>query len=322
MSIFVEFLKNLYNAFPRRNQLKFFFLFVFISSFFWTFTKLSSIHTSHIVFSTEFIKSPDLISPQALEDKKIRLNLTSTGLQLFLYSFFKTPIKIDLEDAYFKENRGSVDLYKQKFQIENQLYEGTIINNIDPIKIEFHYSMLGKKKIKIIPDVDVSFRLGYDKFEDWKVEPDSVFVSGPTSIIDSLNRISTVFSRYENIDQDINTYIQLVRIHSSLNLEPQIVKVNLPVRKFTEKIFSTPINITNLPDTLSIKLFPQVVNVSFSVPLEKAESINLNDFSFSCNYLDSNFGKKPILTINLDNKPDEARKIKWNPKYINYLIRE
>ncbi|MEE3034849.1 MAG: hypothetical protein VX325_03260 [Bacteroidota bacterium] len=321
MSNYVWVLKKIYEYIPRRSQLKFVLLFVFISLFLWTFTKLSNEQTAKVTFPVKFTETPDLIIIEDSAETKISLTLTSSGLDLFLYSF-KKYIKLNLSSASFNKGTGVIDLYKQKFQVQKQLYEGTIINDIDPLLIEFDYSTLGRKKVEVVPDINLSFLSGYDKFNDLKIKPDSIFISGPLSIIDTLKKIPTVSIKYENINKDVNDYVKLFQINPLLKYQTEFVNIDFSVKKFTEKSLIVPINIINLPDSLSIRLFPQVVEVSFSIPLEKAELINSNNFSFTCDYLSSDFGKKDILIIDLVDKPKTANRVKWEPKYVNYLIRE
>ena len=181
---------------------------------------------------------------------------------------------------------------------------------------------LGRKKVKVSTNDELIFLSGYNKFQDWDIKPDSILVSGPISIIDTLHKVPTILIKYDNINSDINDFVELSKIHSLLEYNAEFVEINLMVKKYTEKTLTSPINMINLPDSLSIKLFPQILEVSFTVPIESAESISSNDFSFSCNYLDSDLGKKDILIINLDKKPEIVTRVKWEPTYVNYLIRE
>ena len=78
----------------------------------------------------------------------VDITVTSSGFDLLLNSFIK-PIELNLSLASFNDGKGSIDLFKQKFQIEKQFFEGTIINEIDPLSLEFVYSKLGRKKVEV-----------------------------------------------------------------------------------------------------------------------------------------------------------------------------
>lgn len=314
-------LKKIYSYFPLKSQFKFIFLFIFISLSLWIFTKLSDEQTSKISFPIKFVKIPDLIIVEDGMESNINITVTSSGFDLLLNSFIK-PIELNLSLASFNDGKGSIDLFKQKFQIEKQFFEGTIINEIEPLSLEFVYSKLGRKKVEVSTNDELTFLSGYNKFDDWEIKPDSILVSGPISIIDTLHKVSTILIKYDNINSDINDFVELSKIHSLLEYNAEFVEINLMVKKYTEKTLTSPIKMINLPDSLSIRLFPQILEVSFTVPIESAESINSNDFSFSCNYLDSDLGKKDILIINLDKKPEIVTRVKWEPKYVNYLIRK
>ena len=314
-------LKKIFNNFPQKSQFKFIFLFISISFSLWIFTKLSDKQTAKISFPVEFINTPDLIIVEEETENNVNLTLTSSGFDLILYSF-KNAIQLNLSLATYNSGNGLIDLSKQNFQIQKQLFEGTIINEIYPPVLNFDYSKLSRKKVRVSANDDLKFMSGYNKFSDWDIEPDSILVSGPISIIDTLKHIPTNVINYYNVNSDINEFVELSKIHPLLEYNRKFVDINLSVKKYTEKTLSSPINIINLPDSLSIRLFPQILEVSFIIPIESAESVNSNDFYFFCDYLDSDFGNKDILIIKLLEKPEMTARVKWEPKYVNYLIRK
>ena len=133
---------------------------------------------------------------------------------------------------------------------------------------------------------------GYDINEDWNIEPDSLWVSGPAKLLDTLNGLNTLPIKLIDVNTDIKKEIGFVKTNALLKFEEKNTSiVTASVRKFTEKTVSSFINIKSLPDSLSIKLFPQSVAVTFSVLLDKAERIDSKDFAFSCDFDTSDGGE-------------------------------
>ena len=94
------------------------------------------------------------------------------------------------------------------------------------------------------------------------------------------------------------------------------------IKKFTEKTVETFVSIKNLPDTLSIKLFPQRVKSTFLVLIDNVDKIKSNDFLFYCDFNDTQIGTTNNLNVKLDNPPIGVRNIRWEPKKLDYLIRQ
>ena len=321
MSNLYPIFKTIRSYFPQKSQFKFILLFILISFSLWTFTKLSNVQTSKISFPVELTNIPDLMIIDQAFDKNINLTMTSSGFDLLIYSI-KNSMQLNLSLANYNNGIGSIKLSDQKFQIQKQLFEGTIINEIDPPILNFDYSNLIRKKVKVSANANLTYMSGYNKFGSWEIKPDSIFVSGPFSIVDSLKTISTLLINYDNINFDLNEDLELLSIHPQVEYDTKFVNINLSVKKYTEKTLSSPINIINLPDSLSIRLFPQNIDISFTIPLENAESISSNDFSFYCDFIESDLGNKDKLIIKLSKKPETVTRLKWEPKYVKYLIRE
>ena len=73
---------------------------------------------------------------------------------------------------------------------------------------------------------------------------------------------------------------------------------------------------------MTIKLFPNRVETTFLVLMDNIDEISSNDFLFYCDFNDIHGGKSNSLKIKLDSKPDGVKNIRWNPKRLDYLIRQ
>ena len=73
---------------------------------------------------------------------------------------------------------------------------------------------------------------------------------------------------------------------------------------------------------MSIKLFPQSLKVTFLVLIDKAGEIKGSDFKFICDFDHSQGFKKNTLNVILEREPIGVINVRWNPKKVDYLIRE
>ena len=307
--------------FPGKNRLRFFLLFFALSSLFWIITKLSNSYSSSVNFEVKFIGVPKLVILDPNIKESIKADITASGFQLLIYHFFKKTISVKLDNANFSDNLVEIDLVDQKLVLQQQLYQNVKLNLISPTKLNFPFSALKRKKIPLIPPSKVDFKPGYDSAGDWGVEPDSVWVFGPSQKIDTLNKFIIPNLSKENIDEDIYEVVNIVS-WNQIQFETNKILIKLPVKRFTEKSLETFINIKNLPDSLAIKLFPQSLSVTFLVLMEKAESIKSGDFKFTCDFEKSHLNTKNSMDVFLEMKPEGVRNIRWIPKEVDYLIRK
>lgn len=307
--------------FPEKKRIRFFSLFVSLSILFWIITKLSNSYSSSVTFEVDFVNVPDLIVLDQNQEITIKADITASGFQLLMYHYFIKQLDVSLVDADFTENFATVEMMDQKFYLQQQLFQSAILNSISPKQMIFPYGKLKRKKIPVFPPDALRYKPGYDRSGDWKINPDSVWVYGPDQKIDTLiGAFIEPFSK-EDIDIDINEKVRLLSL-DQIKFETSDVLIQAKVNRFTEKSLDAFIHIKNLPDSLAIKLFPQTLQLTFSVLVDKAEGIKPSDFNFYCDFRKIQLTEQNTLDIFLENEPEGVRNIRWQPKKVDYLIRK
>lgn len=307
--------------FHQKNKFRFFFLFLFLSFSFWIITKLSNTYSSSVSFSVKLEDVPDLIIPKNTDSLVLKIYITGSGFELLLYNFFNDEIVISARNAEFKTDYVEVDLLNQIFSIQQQLYQNTIVGRLETSSISFNFDRLVRKKVPILPVMKIDYKLGFERTEDWKVAPDSVWITGSSNLLDTLIYYPTETFKKFKVDMQIDELIQLKK-NLQLKFDFSEVRISADVQKFTEKTVETFVSIKNLPDTLSIKLFPQRVKSTFLVLIDNVDKIKSNDFLFYCDFNDTQIGTTNNLNVKLDNPPIGVRNIRWEPKKLDYLIRQ
>lgn len=307
--------------FLEKKRLRFFSLFIALSFLFWIITKLSNSYSSSVNFEVNFVDVPNLIFLNQDLEKSLKADITASGFQLLMYQYFKNKINISLENVDFSGHKAKVNLMDQKFNIRQQLFQNVILNLISPSNLTFSYSKLKRKKIPVIPAVQLNFKPGYNREGEWEIEPDSVWVNGLSQKIDTLKGVFINSFTKENIDDDIIEEVKLIQL-DQIKYETDKVFIKAKVKRFTEKSIETFINIKNLPDSLAIKLFPQSLKVTFLVLIDKAEVVKPSNFSFFCDYMEAQSTHQNTLEILLEMEPEGVRNLRWSPEKVDYLIRK
>jgi hypothetical protein len=104
-----------------------------------------------------------------------------------------------------------------------------------------------------------------------------VWIYGPKHITDTLNSVYCEIKVTEEIGESHVTEAKLKNI-KDISYSKSKVLVNVPVEKFTETSADINIKLLNAPDSLSVTLIPDKVQVYYKVPLSLYEKINKTDF--------------------------------------------
>ena len=113
--------------FPEKKKFRFFFLFVILSFTFWIITKLSNIYDSSISFNIKLTDVPNYIVPKNSGSLELNADISGSGFQLLLYKFINNEINISVKDGDFSLDLAHVNLMDQKFSIQQQLFQNTVI---------------------------------------------------------------------------------------------------------------------------------------------------------------------------------------------------
>ena len=314
---------KIYNIFltglPSKRRFRFFLLFILLSFTFWSSTKLSNNYSLKQSFLIVWTNIPEgiILSPTI---EKFNISITATGIEILLYRLFKKPIMISLSQYDFNGKKTKIFLENQKFLIQQQLYDNTIINDFNPKTIELNFSHLDQKSVVVIPNIKINLRAGYLIDSDIIISSDSIMVYGPKSILDSLTSIKSEFFEANDVYKNLRKDLSLQSL-PNIKFSKSKVTMDLNVSRYTEKEFIVNVEVINLTPGIRVKLFPPKVKVRATLPLSILRSINASDFSLVVDYQDILAKEDKLLQLKIKGQPPSIKKISLDPKKVNYLIR-
>ena len=304
-----------------KGKIKYFLFFFFISISFWIITKLSNDYNSIISFDLKFEKIPNHISLINPISNKIDVSIKTSGFQFIYHKIFKRTININISSEIFKNDNFKYNTESLVYLVKDKFDSKTEIKAIFPKEITLNFTKKIRKKVKIIPPSNIIFKKGYGLSEKIILVPDSIWISGNSNLLDSINFLRTELLNYGKIDASLNYSFDVIKPNENIHLERSKAESLIKIEKFTEKIFSVPIKIKNLPDSIAIKLFPNQIKVRFLSSLSKIKLIKANDFKFNVDFNKIGIRNEKFLQINLDSFPDYLGKIRWTPKKVEFLLR-
>ena len=304
-----------------KGKIKYFLFFFFISISFWIITKLSNDYNSIISFDLKFEKIPNHISLINPISNKIDVSIKTSGFQFIYHKIFKRTINIDISSEILKNDNFKYNTELLVYLVKDKFDSKTEIKAIFPKEIILNFTKKIRKKVKIIPPTNIIFKNGYGLSEKIILVPDSIWITGNNDLLDSINFLRTELLNYGKIDGSLNYSFDVIKPNENIHIERSKVESLIKIEKFTEKIFSVPIKIKNLPDSIAIKLFPNQIKVRFLSSLSKIKLIKANDFKFNVDFNKIGIRNEKFLQINLDSFPDFLGKIRWTPKKVEFLLR-
>jgi hypothetical protein len=305
---------------PTKDRFKFFFLFILLSFIFWFSTKLSNTYQIEQSFSIHWNNIPKGIVLNH-DSSELVLSITASGIEILWYRLFKNKINLVLNKNIFIGKEAFVSIDDERFNIQQQLFDNTILNQITTPVIKITYARLGVKKVKITSDPILKFRAGYLSDSPLTISPDSLLVRGSQDVLDTLTIVKTVSFIMENVFESFQKVIALENL-TNLQFDIQEVNIKQEVSRYSEKQFILPIEIINIPKSVKVKLFPPTGILKATMPLTLLNGFNARDFMLVVDYELILKNELTHLPTRLVKQPSQVKKVIWEPKTVNYLIRK
>ncbi len=300
-------------------------IFVGIATFFWFINALSKNYTTSIEYPVRYINYPEnkiLISDLPTN---LTLKINSFGYRLLEFNLTQHsfPLIVNLKSFSKKIEKNDKSYFylvtkNHKSELNKQITSEIKIIEILPDTIYFRFANFITKKVAVTPNVSVNYEIQCQLTDEITCTPDSIKIKGLNTTLDTISSVSTIYKKFENINKPIKRNIFLKKINKVKFSKNQVV-VNIPVEKFTEANFQIPITVLNLPDSLSLTLFPKNITVSYLVSLSNYNKIVPEDFEILINYDSINTNDQEI-EIKISKLPENIKSLQLNPTKVEYII--
>ena len=299
-----------------------FVFFVLLALIYSMLSKLTSNYTKTIVF---VVKPVDVPSDQVVLDQSIDsigLELEAYGYNLAKYYIDQPIIEISLNDLNKVKSKYQWTKQRNFSDLQSKFNKSVRLISSSVDQIDFIIEQYESKKVPVELKLELDYKSGFDSFNEYKLSKDSIMITGPNSLIDTINMIQTHKLVLNQIDSEINTKIRIKPpennniTHSDTELDFQ-----LKVEKFTEESIKVPITIVNIDDNMKINYYPKVVSVLYRVSIREYKSVNPMDFRVECD-LNTINRDNSVLISSITKKPINVRKCRIENNQIQYVIIE
>lgn len=296
--------------------------FVTIAALFWLLIKLSANYTVTEPLTIDIKDAPaDLVVVDGSQELKV--TLSTSGFELLNYYFkpaSKRKVDISLEEVpLHKDSEGtySFSISYAKEKVAKYLAIEPSEVSFDENRISVRMEQLDSLRVKVMPNIDISYEKQYNRHGRIQIKPDSITIYGPKSKLKEIDNIYTESISLKNISSNIDINVPL-HPEEMINFDSKEVNIKINVEKYTEAIAN--VKIENNSDK-KLRLFPDKVKIKYIVSLTDYNIIKDNSFIISIDTADIS-SENNFLPVYLIDYPSNTRIISIEPKEVEYIIIE
>ena len=308
-----------------RKKILLFSVFLLISVFIWLLSALSKNYTSVLEYPLVYTDFPEERVFVGELPGHLDLRINAIGYALLRYKMFRKPVPISFKVSAFTLNRPGQDSSRAyiltrylKDQVSRQLPSELQLLEIKPDTLHFQFARRVTRMLPVKPDFTFEVDKQFTVRDGIILEPDSVEVTGPDLILDTLKYATTVQSDLGLLSKN---YSDKVKVRKLKDLEYNRSRVNctIELEKYTEVQLSIPVEVMNLPDSLSLQTFPSRIKLTCNVGLSKYDRMDKNLFRAVVDYsaIDE---KTRELDVTIQNIPVYLISHEYSPKSVEFLI--
>ncbi len=189
------------------------------------------------------------------------VSLTGEGWELIQIYNNPPPIFIDVTQS-------EVNLFDQVRQQMSSMPDLTV-QKVQPLTLSLEMEEEVSRRVPVDPEVELTFRERFGLLGDTLIDPDSIEVTGASSLVEEIENWQTEPTEITDISGDISQPITLREPGELLSISPETVTLRGEVAEFTEGEARVPITTINLPPGSSVNYSPSTLNVQYDIPISQ-----------------------------------------------------
>lgn len=294
-----------------------------IAAVFWLLQKMSLEYRYIIKVEATYTHNQDSVMLMYPLPAELQLEITATGWQLFRYGLmFQLPqVSIDMNDY---RNSRILSLNTLRTSFTEQLSNRFQVESVFPAQIELEWQAQQTRKVPVRLIEVVQIDPQYGLKGAIQLTPDSVTVSGPYGVVDTITYLYTDTLILESVAESVSgtVAIRLNQLHN-VRITPPAIDYMLTVEPYTEATLQLPVTAVGQL-TPQIGLMQQTITLQFQLPV--SDYGLLSDTSYlqlfeAVALTDSIVPGDSTLPVELRRQPNNIRKVMAQPDHIRFLYR-
>jgi len=311
----------------RKTEYIVFSFFLLLSFIFWYLNNLGKETETEIRYPVRFVNFPKERVLTGDLPAKLNLFLKGPGYSILKLKLSgnRAPVILDFSEINYRRVPGSRNL---KYYVststlipnlKNELRSECQIISIRPDTLFFSFDRMESRIVPVISGIEVVTARQYFVKGNIIFDPDSIRISGPSRLLDTIKFIRTKYKKLTGVNQTIRKNISL-EIPDKIASSVRKVTMTIPSEQYTEAEITVPVKILNLPDSIDVKIFPDVVTVRGLVAVNDYKRFEDIPFEVILD-LDKKSLKTPErIPLEIRNIPPFITSLRIIPPDVDFLI--
>lgn len=291
-----------------------------IAAFLWLLIKLSDTYTWRVPVTLVYSNLPeDKVAVRELPDES-EILVNTTGFKLLLAKF--KIINITLPISY-RENLSRPYLLASNLQDElaGEMPPGYQLLGFAPDTLYMQFDTKTSKKVPVVLAGNISYAKQYEGRSIPAVVPDSIEVTGPKSIMDTLTVWYTQPLSLTDLKESKEGNIALLQPqYSSVTLGAKEVRYSVEVESYTQITREVDIVLVNVPRNKQITPYPKKVQVTMHVGLSHLDAAKSATIKAVADFENVNLKKDRFVGVELTGYPDFIKISGFEPRNIEFIV--
>ncbi|MBU1096625.1 MAG: hypothetical protein CVV23_14290 [Ignavibacteriae bacterium HGW-Ignavibacteriae-2] len=287
------------------------------SAMLWVFVSFAGDYSTTLKIPIKFEGVPEGYSINQLSAKEVTINVKGQGWQLAQLTFGVTnSLTINIEDK--KQNVINV---RKAIEQNSWATSNLQVNLVEPENISYTLEKINYKTVRINPIILLDFKPGYGRVSEIKLNPDTLLISGPRSLIKNIDFVNTQELYLEDLEKNVSVELLLAKLDNTY-FSTEKISVEFEVQKIVDKTFENiPVVRKGVPSSRELFLYPEKVNVILRGGIKMLGTLEASQIKLSIDYsqaLEDTVGTiEPSIQI-----PEYTTIIDIRPKRLDYIIKQ
>ena len=299
-----------------------------ISIIFWSLIKFDKLYYGSIDIPVVYTNIPDDKLLINHPDSVLTLDVQSQGLDFFSDKYLSgdQAIYINIGGLNCKQENGLFKSFLLTSQISSniarQLNLSNKLQSVSPDSLFFVFESISMKTVAVIPDLQIDYEKQYQPYGSITIEPDSVIVYCPASVIDKVDFVKTEKIELKKVkdNQEFSLKIISPDNNKKIRFSEDEIRISIPVAKFTEGSIELPLITIDSLSGFKIKTYPDKVLVTYLVALNDFKRVNMDMFKMGVYYRSKESLENKTLKVEILHQPPYVEIVKIDPERVEYII--
>lgn len=251
---------------------------------------------------------------------KINITVKGKGWDLISLRLSKNPsFNLDLTNYKRDVKISTLQEMRNLLNIPNTIS----VINIYPDTLDIAFDNLTEKMVKVKNNIAVLTKEGYVLIGEPDITPDSIKITGASSVLSKIKYLPTEYAAFGNINANIT---KTVKIRDTLNniikIAPKQVTVTFYIELAAEKeLDGVNVIINGVPEDKEVVIIPPKIKLTFRGGIEQLSNISTEKISVQVDFKSIEKDSTGYVTPDIE-MPDNLNLINYEPQQFQYIIKK